>query len=70
MSTRQNDTGILKIPSARYEVKKWINEGTKPRLLNKASLVSKQFNVIKCLKIDLNYIILQTFQKIDGIYQL
>ena len=69
MSTRQNDIGILKIPSARYEVKKWIDEVTKSRL-NKASLESKKFNVIKCLRINLNYRILQTFQKIDGIYQL
>ena len=69
MSTRQNGIGILKIPSARYEVKKWIDEVTKSRL-NEASLESKKFNVIKCLRINLNYIILQTFQKIDGIYQL
>ena len=68
MSTRQNDIRILKIPSARYEVKKWIDEVTKSKLLNEASLESKKFYVIKCLRINLNYIIFQTFQKIDGVY--
>ena len=45
-----NDTGMLKIPSARYEAKKWINEVTKSRLFNEASLESKKFQCYQISK--------------------
>ena len=70
MSMRKKDIGILKMPSARYVAKKLIGEVTESRLLNEASFESKKFSFIKCPRINLNYIIPQTFQKIDGIYQL
>ena len=63
VSTRQKDNGTLKIPSARYLARKRIDEVIKSRLLNETSLESKKFNIIKYPKIDLNYIILQTFQE-------
>ena len=63
MSTRQKDIGILKIPSGRYVAKNCTDEVTKSRLLNEGSLEHKKFSVIKCPRINLNYIILQTFQE-------
>ena len=63
VSTKQKDIVILKIPSARFVAKNWIDEVTKSRLLNEASLEYKKFNVIKCPRINLNYIIAQTFQE-------
>ena len=63
MSTRQKDIEILKMLSVRYVSRKWIDEVTKSRLLNEGSLELKKFNVIKCPRINLNYIILQTSQE-------
>ena len=63
VSTRQRDIGKLETLSARYVAEKWIDEVTKLRLLNKASIESKKFNVIKFPRINLNFIILQTFRE-------
>ena len=41
MSTRQKDTEISKIPSSGYVAKKWLDEVTKSRVLNEASLESQ-----------------------------
>ena len=41
MSTRKKDTEISKIPSSGYVAKKWIDEVTKSRVLNEASLESQ-----------------------------
>ena len=56
VSTKQNGIAILKIPSARYVAKKWINEVTKSRVLNEASLESKKLHAIKFPRIDYIYI--------------
>ena len=52
MSTRQNGIAILKIPSVRYVAKKWIDEVTKSRVLNEASLESKKLHAIKFPRIN------------------
>ena len=52
VSTRQNGIAILKIPSVRYVAKKWIDEVTKSRVLNEASLESKKLHAIKFPRIN------------------
>lgn len=52
---RQKDIGILQKPFVRYVTKKWTSEVTKSRVLNEALLESKEFHVIKCPRINLNY---------------
>ena len=52
VSMRQKNIGILKMPSARYVAKKWIDEVTKSRVFNEALLESKELHVIKCSRIN------------------
>ena len=52
---RQKDIGILQKSFVRNVTKKWTSEVTKSRVLNEALLESKEFHVIKCPRINLNY---------------
>ena len=55
VTMRQKDIGILKMQSARYVAKKWINEVIKSRVFNETLLESKKLHVITYQRINLNY---------------